>query len=100
RSSSPSPRRGWAHPCGCCQGFRGHPSPRPAPCPVQCHGLTLGVWADAEDVVGDRSGMGHQGNAFADSLQNEPVASGRLVLHRVNNLADAAATRAAGVRTS
>ncbi len=30
-------------------------------------------------------------------LQNEPVASGCLVLHRVNNLADAAATRAAGV---
>ena len=30
-------------------------------------------------------------------LQNEPVASGCLVLHRVNNLADAAATLATGV---
>ena len=30
-------------------------------------------------------------------LQNEPVASGCLVLHRVHNLADAAATRPAGV---
>jgi len=30
-------------------------------------------------------------------LQNEPVASGCLVLHKVNNLADGATTRAAGV---
>ncbi len=29
-------------------------------------------------------------------LQNEPVASGCLVLHKVNNLADAAATRVSG----
>ncbi|ARW84222.1 hypothetical protein [Aeromonas salmonicida] len=39
-----------------------------------------------------------KGMRLQTPLQNEPIASGRLVLHRVNNLADAAATRATGLR--